>query len=430
MSQSSELPTAFISYSWDDVPHKTWVRNLATRLRSDGVEAILDQWELVAGDQIPEFMENAITDNDFVIVICTPKYKERCDGRRGGVGYEGDIMTSEVLYENNDRKFIPVLRSGSWTESAPTWMRGKKYVDLSDFPNSEDGYQELLQTLLGANEGPPPIGTPPVNIIPAYQASSSLRDFCSYSFDGWEEVITDESTDSPYRFPHGYFEMAFDLVGANPAGNLNELGQRLANVHARLSNGPELFYDYSPVWPPYALEDVIESWNGTSTFDAQGATVRLSPDVCEFWRATLDGKLYVLRGYLEDHGGGPREVTPGKVLDVNVPILNVAAGIIYACRYAEVLGNVERIAVRCRFIGLRGRALDDVFSPMPLFSMMRRHDPKICRMNDVSLEKEVLVEDIRNDLPRVVHELLHPLYEKFGLYQLSIEQVRGAIGSN
>ncbi len=430
MNQNSEITTAFISYSWDDDPHKCWVRDLATRLRADGVAAILDRWEVVPGDQIPEFMENAITENDFVIVICTPNYKDRCDGRRGGVGYEGDIMTSEVLYRDNDRKFIPVLRSGSWLESAPTWMRGKRYVNLSDFPNSEEGYEELLQTLLGANEGPPPIGIPPINTIPAQQASNSLRDFCSVSFDGWEEATADESPDSPFRFPHGHFEMAFELVGANPISSLSELREKLANVHARLPTGPELFGDWSPACPPYPLHNVLQSWNGIPVLNAQGITTRLSPDVCEFWRAAPDGKLYTLKGYLQDHQGGTqRGVIPGAVFDVNVPILNVASGILYASRFAEVLGNVERIAVRCRFTGLRERALDDVFSPMSLFSMMHMHDPKVCRMNEVPLEKVFLVEDIRDDLPRVVHELLQPLYEKFSFYQLSLEHVRGTVGS-
>ncbi len=430
MTQISEITTAFISYSWDDEDHKCWVRDLATRLRADGVDAILDRWEVVPGDQMPAFMENAITNNDFVIVICTPNYKDRCDDRRGGVGYEGDIMTSEALYQDNDRKFIPVLRSGIWIESAPTWMRGKRYVDLSDFPNSEEGYEELLQTLLEANEGPPPIGMPPVNIIPAQQASNSLQDFSSDSFDGWEEATADESPDSPFRFPHGHFEMAFELVGANPISSLNELRQRLASVHARLPAGLELFGDLSPYWAPYALENVIEYWNGIPVLNAQGITTRLSPDVCEFWRAAPDGKLYILKGYLEDHrGGGQRTVTPGAVFDVNMPILNTATGILYASRFAEVLDNVERIAVRCRFTGLCGRALDDVFSPMSLFSMMHRHNPKICQMDEVPLEQKIPVEDIRDDLPRVVHELLQPLYEKFSFYQLSLEHVRGTVGS-
>ena len=50
-------PSAFISYSWDDDEHKSWVRAFAERLRADGVEAILDQWAAVPGDQLPQFME-------------------------------------------------------------------------------------------------------------------------------------------------------------------------------------------------------------------------------------------------------------------------------------------------------------------------------------------------------------------------------------
>jgi TIR domain len=37
-------PTAFISYSRDDEAHKEWVKDLATQLRTDGVEALLDEW--------------------------------------------------------------------------------------------------------------------------------------------------------------------------------------------------------------------------------------------------------------------------------------------------------------------------------------------------------------------------------------------------
>ena len=41
-------PKVFISYSWDtengDDEHKKWVRDLATKLRSHGVDVILDQF--------------------------------------------------------------------------------------------------------------------------------------------------------------------------------------------------------------------------------------------------------------------------------------------------------------------------------------------------------------------------------------------------
>ena len=123
-------PSAFVSYSWDDEEHRAWVYDLATRLRTDGVDAKLDEWEASLGDPLPEFMERAVRENDFVLVICTPKYKERSDGRVGGVGYEGGIMTAEVLSEKNHRKFIPVLRKGGWSSAFPSWLSGKKGADL------------------------------------------------------------------------------------------------------------------------------------------------------------------------------------------------------------------------------------------------------------------------------------------------------------
>lgn len=154
-------PKAFVSYSWDDEDHKSWVRGLAERLRSDGVEATIDQWETVPGDQLPAFMERAIAENEFVLIICTPRYKNRCENRVGGVGYEGDIITAELLHTGNQSKFIPILRKGQWREAAPNWLLGKYYIDLRDGPSSEGGYQDLVSTLLGSRPQPPPVAVKP-----------------------------------------------------------------------------------------------------------------------------------------------------------------------------------------------------------------------------------------------------------------------------
>ncbi len=41
-------PTVFVSYSHDGEDHSNWVLQLATRLRSNGVDVILDKWNLVS----------------------------------------------------------------------------------------------------------------------------------------------------------------------------------------------------------------------------------------------------------------------------------------------------------------------------------------------------------------------------------------------
>jgi hypothetical protein len=165
--------SAFISYSWDDDSHKEWVCALAERLRSDGVDVSLDRWAAVPGDQLPAFMERAIRENEFVVIVCTPRYKARSDAREGGVGYEGDIMTAEAMSQQNHRKFIPVLRAGAWTESAPSWLAGKYYINLSGNPYSERDYGDLARTLLGIRETAPPLGQPMATLRGATSATTA-----------------------------------------------------------------------------------------------------------------------------------------------------------------------------------------------------------------------------------------------------------------
>lgn len=150
-------PKAFISYSWDDDNHKLWVANLATCLRDDGVETILDQWHAVPGDQLTEFMEKEIRKNDYVLIICTPRYRVKSDEREGGVGYEGDIMTAEVYAKKNHRKFIPILAKGTWDESSPSWLKGKYYIDLSTTEAYNHQYSYLLATVIGSRPKVPPV---------------------------------------------------------------------------------------------------------------------------------------------------------------------------------------------------------------------------------------------------------------------------------
>jgi hypothetical protein len=153
-------PKAFISYAWESDEHRAWVKLLAAKLRTDGIETVLDQWELAPGDQLPYFMERSVRTSDFVLIVCTPAYQEKSDGRQGGVGYEGDIMAAEVATGADRRKFIPLLRSDAWTSAAPSWLRGSYYLDVRGEPYSDANYIELVDTLLGRREKAPPVNTP------------------------------------------------------------------------------------------------------------------------------------------------------------------------------------------------------------------------------------------------------------------------------
>lgn len=154
-------PKVFISYAWESDDLKDWVKNLAIELRNNGIDAKLDQWEVVPGDQMPHFMEKSVRENDYVILICSPKYKEKSENRIGGVGYEGDIMTAEVLQNFNHRKFIPILQSGNKDISIPSWLRGKYFIDLSNESHFQKNFEDLITTVLNARETAPAIGQIP-----------------------------------------------------------------------------------------------------------------------------------------------------------------------------------------------------------------------------------------------------------------------------
>ncbi len=161
MSAKSTAPKAFISYAWEARDHRQWVKKLAVRLRLDGVEVILDQWALSLGDQLPEFMESSVRTSDAVLVICTPIYSQKSDARSGGVGYEGSVITAEILSGSTRRKFMPLLRRGEWKEAAPSWLLGAVYLDFRTDTDLEESYTELLVTLHGRREAAPPVGSSP-----------------------------------------------------------------------------------------------------------------------------------------------------------------------------------------------------------------------------------------------------------------------------
>jgi hypothetical protein len=154
----NENPSTFISYAWENDELKNWVKGLAIRLRGRGIDARLDQWELILGDQIPQFMESSVRDNSYVLIICTPTYKTKSEKRIGGVGYEGDIMTAEVLQKSNHRKFIPILKIGNIETSLPSWLKGKYSVDFTTDEHLKNNFEDLVTTILNVREDAPPLG--------------------------------------------------------------------------------------------------------------------------------------------------------------------------------------------------------------------------------------------------------------------------------
>jgi hypothetical protein len=174
-----EVPRAFISYSHDSQSHKQWVMEFAIRLRNSGIDAVLDQWELQPGDDIPLFMERNLAWADRVLMVCTDQYVVKANAGTGGVGYEKMIVTADLMGAIDTKKVVPIIRQAG-TRTVPTFLKTKLFIDFSNDQESELAYDELVRTLLGAPLfKKPPIGNnpfTPVSQTPPERTADALLD--------------------------------------------------------------------------------------------------------------------------------------------------------------------------------------------------------------------------------------------------------------
>ena len=155
----AEHPKAFISYSHDSPKHKQWVSELGAKLRHNGVDAILDQWDLGLGDDLTLFMERGIRDSDRVLVICTDNYVSKANAGEGGVGYERLIVTAQLVQDLGTDKFIPIIRQASGEEKTPTFLGTRVYADFRNESQFDVEFDKLLHELYGMSvEERPPLG--------------------------------------------------------------------------------------------------------------------------------------------------------------------------------------------------------------------------------------------------------------------------------
>ena len=77
----ARAPQVFISYAWDSEEHREHVRDLWVLLRANGIDAQLD---IAADNQRRDWtlwMEQQVTDADFIIIVASPAYQKRAGPR-------------------------------------------------------------------------------------------------------------------------------------------------------------------------------------------------------------------------------------------------------------------------------------------------------------------------------------------------------------
>jgi TIR domain len=120
---------------------------LSTRLVNNGVDALLDQWNLSLGSDLAHFMETGLAGADRVLAICSANYVQKANMGQGGVGYEKMILTGQLMKNLTADRIIPIVRSNSSATVVPTFLGSRVYIDFRDDLIFETRYTELLRDI-------------------------------------------------------------------------------------------------------------------------------------------------------------------------------------------------------------------------------------------------------------------------------------------
>ena len=128
-----DCPTVFISHAWNGEEHKKWILKLAYDLEASyGINVLCDFYNQ-GGINLSTFMFYGISKANRVLIIGTPKYKEKSESiDNSGVSFENMVMSSMLFREKEvDAKFIPILKEGTFETSFNTMMGVRSGYDLS-----------------------------------------------------------------------------------------------------------------------------------------------------------------------------------------------------------------------------------------------------------------------------------------------------------
>ncbi|UDJ80838.1 SEFIR domain-containing protein [Kosakonia oryzae] len=178
-------PKVFISYSWSSKTHQQHIKDMAERLAADGVETVVDIYDLKEGDDKNHYMERMVQDESVthVLVICDEKYSKKADLRKDGVGVESMIISQEIYSSVSQSKFIPLIfeYKENGEPYTPVFLKSRIYIDFSTPEKENDNWERLIRLLYGKPEfTKPALGKPPAYLeedvsTPTYEIHAKFK---------------------------------------------------------------------------------------------------------------------------------------------------------------------------------------------------------------------------------------------------------------
>jgi hypothetical protein len=245
---------------------------------------------------------------------------------------------------------------------------------------------------------------------PEPTASQRQLSFAQEARASWEFLTDNLEANSPVRCPMGRFEFDYVLLGDFKNPSLTELLDTLRRAVLRHTGWPEFWVPTKPGMEPEPVDGVIECWLGKP-----GVRNFSDSAHADFWRASPEGRLFLLRGFGEDSERAG--VEPGKTFDIVIPTWRLGEVLSHASKLASLLAPDRtdlRVLIRARWYGLRGRRLVSLDPNRMILG------DYVSRQDEYAIETTVDIARIADNLPEIIYPLIAPLYEGFGFFQLPL----------
>jgi transcriptional regulator with XRE-family HTH domain len=199
---------------------------------------------------------------------------------------------------------------------------------------------------------------------------------------------------------------------------LHKFQEILTKAKARNTGWPMFWVPTRQELAPYEVDGVLECWLSPEEVNIN----RNFRDAahCDFWRASPNGRMFLIRGYQED---GQETFGPGKIFDTTLPVWRIGEALIHAAQLSALLKQNEindiMIKFRVHYTGLAGRVLKAWANP--LVDLLGEGSG--ARSDEALLETTVRSSEVETNLAAHIYPMVSSLYERFGVTGTSLDWV-------
>jgi hypothetical protein len=162
MTGSRNQPRVFVSHATEDKAR--FVTAFAARLRASGIDAWVDQWEMLPGDSlVDKIFEEGLKDADAIIIVLSRFSVDKKWVRE-------ELNAAVVRKIENNCRLIPVRLDDC---QVPECLRHTVWQPIHDLSSYDAEFERILDAIFG-HSNKPPLGSPPPYVAAAVDIAPGL----------------------------------------------------------------------------------------------------------------------------------------------------------------------------------------------------------------------------------------------------------------